>query len=571
LVEAEAALKDERLATKQAADMQLAAESDLSVVKDISRSSLQDCRWLKTRMEELNAERKTLEDEQARKEVVEKQLESFMLRCGQLEAENATLRKELDTNSPKPLASSYRSSNGFQLNQAPALQEAVPLAVAALDTNQDGNPDTLVTGVDRNCDDVPDVLQALDAILAATTTATARESMLLAAARQSVSARCEPRASTLVTSVDGQAIPVPMASAVVTGVDANRDGVPDVLQSGQAAESDLVAMIAGTARQSVAASQASVAARSEPTASAIVTGVDMNRDGIPDVVQGGQAAGSDLATIIAGAARQSVAAARASVAARSEPTASAIVTGVDMNRDGIPDVVQGGQAAELDLAAIIAGAARQSVAAARASVAARSEPTASAIVTGVDMNRDGIPDVVQGGQAAELDLAAIIAGAARQSVAAARASVVARSDSKASGQTLETILKVAENDLAATITAAVRQSVAAARKTMITEVEPVASAVVTGADANRDGIPDVLQSRQAARPFASFSIAAERESLAAKRDTQRNLDHDRIKDLQREMELVHSDTVAECTRASIRKSMLARLQNDRGSIWSVYE
>ena len=97
-------------------------------------------------------------------------------------------------------------------------------------------------------------------------------------------------------------------TTTVTGVDMNRDGLPNVLQQPQI----------------------------DP-ATTTVTGVNVSRDSLPNVLQQPQI---DLATTS--------------------------VTGVDMNRDGLPNVLQQPQ---IDLA--------------------------TTTVTVVDLNRDGLPDVLQ--------------------------------------------------------------------------------------------------------------------------------------------------------------------------------
>merc|ERR1719350_659048 len=64
-----------------------------------------------------------------------------------------------------------------------------------------------------------------------------------------------------------------MASAVVSGVDMNRDGIPDALQRG-----------GGYGYQGSYGYQGPPGPQ---MASAVVSGVDMNRDGIPDALQRG--------------------------------------------------------------------------------------------------------------------------------------------------------------------------------------------------------------------------------------------------------------------------------------------
>merc|ERR1719205_320153 len=88
------------------------------------------------------------------------------------------------------------------------------------------------------------------------------------------------------------------------------------------------------------------------------------------------------------------------------------VTGVDMNRDGIPDVLQQQAAVTYAAPAIQTIAPAPAVYAAPAPAVSYSAPApaiqtiapapavyaapqATMTVTGVDMNRDGIPDVLQ--------------------------------------------------------------------------------------------------------------------------------------------------------------------------------
>ena len=113
-------------------------------------------------------------------------------------------------------------------------------------------------------------------------------------------------------------------TTTVTGVDMNRDGLPNVLQP----QIDLV--------------------------TTTVTGVDMNRDSLPNVLQQPQI---DLATTT--------------------------VTGVDMNRDGLPDVLQQLQwgLAPQGLAAPVQHGAPVN--------------TDMTTMTGGDVNCDGIPSLLQ--------------------------------------------------------------------------------------------------------------------------------------------------------------------------------
>merc|ERR1719242_2759908 len=74
------------------------------------------------------------------------------------------------------------------------------------------------------------------------------------------------------------------------------------------------------------------------------------------------------------------------------------VTGVDMNRDGIPDVLQQQQYATYAAqASYVSPAAQYAAPAAQytAAPAVYAAPAAQYTVTGVDMNHDGIPDVLQ--------------------------------------------------------------------------------------------------------------------------------------------------------------------------------
>merc|ERR1719480_518505 len=73
-----------------------------------------------------------------------------------------------------------------------------------------------------------------------------------------------------------------------------------------------------------------------------VTGVDMNRDGIPDVLQQQQAYGAQQAygTQQAYAAPQSYGHQQQAYGYGAPTAGTMTVTGVDMNRDGILDVLQ---------------------------------------------------------------------------------------------------------------------------------------------------------------------------------------------------------------------------------------
>merc|ERR1712062_651231 len=70
------------------------------------------------------------------------------------------------------------------------------------------------------------------------------------------------------------------------------------------------------------------------------------------------------------------------------------VTGVDMNRDGIPDVLQQPVYAA-PAPAVQYAAPAPAVQYAAPAPAVYAAPAAAMTVTGVDMNRDGIPDVLQ--------------------------------------------------------------------------------------------------------------------------------------------------------------------------------
>merc|ERR1719350_569420 len=70
-----------------------------------------------------------------------------------------------------------------------------------------------------------------------------------------------------------------MASAVVSGLDMNGDGIPDVLQRGGGG-------YRGGGFHGGYSYQGGMAP-GPPMSSAVVSGVDMNRDGIPDVLQRG--------------------------------------------------------------------------------------------------------------------------------------------------------------------------------------------------------------------------------------------------------------------------------------------
>jgi len=78
------------------------------------------------------------------------------------------------------------------------------------------------------------------------------------------------------------------------------------------------------------------------------------------------------------------------------------ITGVDMNRDGIPDVLQGGMGGmTMGMPMGMPTAMPMSMPMAMPTAMPMGMPTTMGMpamtITGVDMNRDGIPDVLQGG------------------------------------------------------------------------------------------------------------------------------------------------------------------------------
>merc|ERR1719476_495375 len=75
-----------------------------------------------------------------------------------------------------------------------------------------------------------------------------------------------------------------------------------------------------------------------------------------------------------------------------QPMAGATITGVDMNRDGIPDVLQ--QQPQLSYGGMEYGVQQGQLS--YGGVYGVQQQMAT--VTGVDMNRDGIPDALQQGQ-----------------------------------------------------------------------------------------------------------------------------------------------------------------------------
>lgn len=88
LTSTEAALEKERLISKEALDVQASAESDLSAVKDISHKVLGDCRTLQARIQELEGERRSPPDAEAKIWRLEET-------CDQLKEENTSLRLQL--------------------------------------------------------------------------------------------------------------------------------------------------------------------------------------------------------------------------------------------------------------------------------------------------------------------------------------------------------------------------------------------------------------------------------------------------------------------------------------------
>jgi len=150
----------------------------------------------------------------------------------------------------------------------------------------------------------------------------------------------------------------------VRGVDRNHDGIPDVLQQGSMAT-------------------VGVDTNHDGRANMIVTGPDLNHDGIPDVLQ--QPGRVNLATPPVKAVRKldiigrklsPVPRATVGLDTNFDGHTDTYVTGIDRNRDGIPDVLQEGPMATVG-------------------VDTNHDGRPNMIVTGVDRNRDGIPDILQ--------------------------------------------------------------------------------------------------------------------------------------------------------------------------------
>merc|ERR1719361_1095731 len=135
-----------------------------------------------------------------------------------------------------------------------------------------------------------------------------------------------------------------------------------------------------------------------------VTGVDMNRDGIPEVLQQQQTYMAPAPAVYAAPAPAQTVYAAPAPAVYAQAPAPAVsggymtVTGVDMNRDGIPDVLQHQQTYMAPAPAVYAAPSpAYGYAAPAPAVYAAPAPAQAMTVTGVDMNRDGIPDVLQQG------------------------------------------------------------------------------------------------------------------------------------------------------------------------------
>jgi len=215
------------------------------------------------------------------------------------------------------------------------------------------------------------------------------------------------------SGVIGTVSTVPMASMCVTGVDLNRDGIPDVLQGGGVQLSGGIAtgVIGQTNYVGEPLAQMGVDVNRDGRADYTVVGTDWNRNGIPDAMEGRQGvqycggsvvgAGAvvggystvvgtqvisspplpPVATVgpqgyVVSGGAGSVPLAAANVDVNRDGIADYTYVGVDRNRDGIPYALQQG-----GYAVVGSGVC--------------TTPMASACVTGVDMNRDGIPDVLQ--------------------------------------------------------------------------------------------------------------------------------------------------------------------------------
>jgi hypothetical protein len=105
--------------------------------------------------------------------------------------------------------------------------------------------------------------------------------------------------------------------------------------------------------------------------------MDMNRDGIPDILQTPMVARAPSATV--------------GLDTTGDGRSNYFVSGVDMNRDGIPDVLQSPQALQRNYL----GVPVSNVPTAIVGLDSTGDGRANYLVSGVDMNRDGIPDILQ--------------------------------------------------------------------------------------------------------------------------------------------------------------------------------
>jgi len=147
------------------------------------------------------------------------------------------------------------------------------------------------------------------------------------------------------------------ADYIASGVDRNRDGIPDFLQRG---------------RRAPPMAAVGIDVNGDGRADYIASGVDRNRDGIPDFLQRGRG-------------RWAPPRATVGLDVNGDGRADYFLSGVDRNRDGIPDFLQRGRA-------------RWAAPRATVGLDVNGDGRADYFASGVDWNRDGIPDYLQRGR-----------------------------------------------------------------------------------------------------------------------------------------------------------------------------
>lgn len=226
---------------------------------------------------------------------------------------------------------------------------SAPVASVGIDTTGDGRANYIVSGVDRNRNGIPDALETTSTV------------PVLSAQPPSPNNRVyyqqpSTRAATIGVDTNGDG----QANYYYTGVDQNRDGIPDALQTGSsfAAVDPTYRHVSPPRSAQVPQATIGIDSTGDGKANYYYTGVDRNRDGVPDALQPGTQARPLSPPNVRNVSTRTVSSPVAITRMPIANTTPMATVGLDTTGDG----------------------------------------RANYVVTGEDRNLDGIPDVLQHGQ-----------------------------------------------------------------------------------------------------------------------------------------------------------------------------